>query len=130
MMTKHSVPKISETEWEVMRVVWEQSPISASAILERLMAKDPTWHPKTAKTLLARLVKKGALEYEASGRAYQYRPLVTENECVRSEGRSFVERVFGGALKPMLAHFVEEAELGPDEIRELESLLRKKRSKK
>lgn len=113
-----------------MRVVWEKSPATASVILERLIAKDPTWHPKTAKTLLARLVKKGALEYESSGRAYQYRPLVTKSECVRSEGRTFVERVFGGALKPMLAHFVEEADLGPDDIRELESLLRKKRTKK
>ena len=129
-MKTRSVPKISETEWEVMRVVWEKSPAKAAAILERLMAKDPTWHPKTAKTLLARLVKKGALEYEASGRSYEYRPLVTESECVRSEGRSFVERVFGGALKPMLAHFVEEAELGPEEIRELETLLRRKRDKK
>lgn len=113
-----------------MRVVWEESPVTAARILERLMAKDSTWHPKTAKTLLARLVKKGALEYKTTGRAYEYRPLVTESECVRSEGRSFMERVFGGSLKPMLAHFVEEAELGQDEIRELEALLRQKRDKK
>ena len=129
-MKPSCVPKISETEWEVMRVIWEESPIAAVGIMERLRVKDPTWHPKTAKTLLARLVKKGVLQYEPSGRAYVYRPLVSESECVRSEGRSFLERVFGGSLQPMLAHFVEEAELGPKELQELEELLRRKRGKK
>ena len=75
-------------------------------IVARLATIDPSWHPKTVRTLLARLVEKKALGFEASGRAYVYTPLVTEVECIAVASGSFVERVFGGALKPMLVHFL------------------------
>jgi BlaI family penicillinase repressor len=126
-MSKNTVPRISETEWEVMRAVWARHPATAGEIIERLAHSDPSWHPKTAKTLLARLVKKGALDYEPRGRAYVYEPRVTEAECVAAASASFLERVFGGALKPMLAHFVEHEELSAEELRELEKLLARKR---
>jgi len=126
-MNTNPLPRISETEWEVMRVVWAKHPATAAEIIERLAKTDPSWHPKTAKTLLARLVKKGALEYELRGRAYLYEPLVSEQECVTEASASFLERVFGGALRPMLAHFVEHRKLSPEELRELERLLARKR---
>ncbi len=69
-----SVPKISETEWEVMQVLWGRSPMTANEIFEVLMAQDPAWHPQTAKTLLNRLVTKKALCFKKEGRAYLYRP--------------------------------------------------------
>ena len=116
-------PKISETEWEIMRIVWAQHPITAAEIIERLTAVDPTWHPKTARTLLARLVEKKALDYEERGRAYVYEPLVSEAECIAAASGSFVERVFGGSLKPMLAHFIEQRRLSPEELAELRALL-------
>src|SRR5687768_10541846 len=103
-----SAPRISEMEWEVMRVIWKRHPISGSEVIQTLAAADKSWHPKTARTLLGRLVKKGALRFEPMVRGYQYWPLVTERECVAAASESFVERVFGGSLKPMLAHFVEE----------------------
>ena len=126
---KRNVPRISDTEWEVMRAVWAGHPAPAGVIIERLVASDPSWHPKTARTLIGRLVEKGALAYEAEGRAFLYRPLVTEQECIASASESFLDRVFGGALKPMLAHFVERHDLSPEEVKELEQLLarRKKR---
>jgi len=117
------VPKISETEWEIMRVVWAAHPITAAGIIERLTAADATWHPKTARTLLARLVQKGALGYEAHGRSYVYTPLVTERECVSAASESFLARVFGGSLKPLLAHFVEQRRLSKGELAELRRLL-------
>ena len=73
-------PKISDTEWEIMHVVWAQHPITAADIIARLTAADPTWHPKTARSLLARLVGKQALDYEERGRVYVYEPRVTEEE--------------------------------------------------
>ena len=117
------VPKISETEWEVMQVLWARSPLAAGEIIDALVAADSTWHPKTAKTLLNRLVKKKALGYEKQGRAYLYRPLVKEADCALAESESFLDRVFGGSLKPMLAHLVERKKLSAAEIRELKRLL-------
>ncbi|MBI2948859.1 MAG: BlaI/MecI/CopY family transcriptional regulator [Verrucomicrobia bacterium] len=117
------MPKISETEWEVMKVVWSRSPLSAAEIIDALMKADSTWHPKTAKTLLNRLVKKKALGFKKEGRAYLYRPLVQEADCALAESESFLDRVFGGSLKPMLAHFVERRKLSAQEIQELKRLL-------
>jgi BlaI family penicillinase repressor len=118
-----STPKISETEWEIMKVVWAQSPCSAGRIIDELNAEDPSWHPKTVKTMLGRLVKKGALAFKKGRRAYLYRPLAKEKECVDAVSKSFLRRVFGGSLKPMLAHFVESRKLSTAEVRELKKLL-------
>ena len=76
------------------------------------------------KAFLNRLVKKKALGFSKEGRAYLYRPLVRREDCVDAASESFLERVFGGSLKPMLAHFVEREKLSPDEIRELRRLLK------
>ena len=116
-------PRISETEWEVMKVVWARGPSSAEAVIEELQRQDPTWHPKTAKTLLNRLIKKRALRFEKQGRAYIYHPLVTEVESVDAVSKSFLDRLFGGSLKPMLAHFIERKKITPPEVQELRRLL-------
>jgi BlaI family penicillinase repressor len=118
-----SIPRISDTEWEIMRIVWLKHPISASEILKQLLAADPSWHPKTARTLLARLVQKQALGTEERGRAYVYSPLVTEEECLATASESFLDRFFGGSLKPMLAHFVGRQRLTKKEMAELRELL-------
>ena len=120
-----TIPKISEAEWEVMKVVWAKSPLSAGEVIEQLAAQDD-WHPKTAKTLLNRLVKKKALGFEKDGRAYIYHPLVREAECVKAVSDSFLDRVFGGSLTPMLAHFVARKKMSAEEIRELKRLLDRK----
>ena len=117
------VPRISDTEWEIMRIIWPDHPLTANEVIERLTAAGVEWHPKTARTLLARLVQKGALGYEARGRTYVYSPLVSEEDCVATVSESFLDRVFGGSLKPMLAHFVERQKLTRKDLEELERLL-------
>lgn len=117
------IPKISEAEWEVMKIVWAQGPCPAAEIIEALSAGDQSWHPKTVKTLLNRLVKKRALGFKQEGRAYIYRPLVREEDCVSAASESFLDRVFGGSLTPLVAHFVENRKLSKDEIAELKRLL-------
>jgi len=124
-----ATPNITETEWEIMKVVWQRGEASSQEIVDDLVALDKTWHPKTAKTLLNRLVKKKALGFSKVGRAYSYRPLVREEECVGAETESFLDRVFGGAVKPMLAHFVENQKLSKKEIKELRDLLDQKERK-
>src|ERR1051325_1153426 len=127
-MKSKILPKISETEWEVMRVVWARHPVTASEIIDELSKGDASWHPKPTRTLLGRLVKKKALDYEARGRSYVYEPRVTERECVASASSSFLDRVFGGALRPLLAHFVEARQLQANELQELKELLEKSAS--
>jgi BlaI family transcriptional regulator, penicillinase repressor len=122
------VPRISETEWEIMRVVWSRGPSSAGEIIQTLAGADPTWHPKTVKTYLTRLVRKKALGFRQEGRGYVYRPLVNETDCVTAASESFLGRVFGGSLKPMLAHFVEHKKLSAQDIRELKDLLNEGKS--
>src|SRR5436305_15238817 len=117
------IPRISETEWEVMQVIWNDAPCSAGQVIEMLTRRDSTWHPKTVKAFLSRLVRKKALGFKKEGRAYLYRPLVQEKECVDVASESFLERVFGGSLKPMLVHFVESKKLSEEEIRELRRVL-------
>jgi BlaI family penicillinase repressor len=121
-------PRISEAEWEIMKICWGRSPMSAQAIVDQLTAQDD-WHPKTVKTLLNRLVKKQALGFEKDGRAYLYHPLVTEKDCVSAESKSFLDRVFGGSLSPMLAHFAESRQLSASEIAELKTLLKQQEKK-
>ena len=115
-------PRISDAEWLVMQTVWGRSPITAAEVIEAL-APATTWKPKTTMTLLNRLVKKGVLGFEKKGRAYHYHPLVEQDECVKAENRSFLQRVYGGALKPMLADFLEEADLSKEDIEELKQML-------
>lgn len=116
-------PKITDTEWEVMRIVWARHPCTAAEIIGQLMSQDSTWHPKTVRTLLARLVQKKALGYEAQGRRYVYEPLVSERECLAAASESFLARFFGGSLRPMLAHFVERRKLTQEHLADLERLL-------
>jgi BlaI family penicillinase repressor len=121
-------PRISETEWEIMKICWGRPAVTAQEIIDALAAQDD-WHPKTVKTLLNRLVKKRALGFQKDGRAYLYHPLVAEKDCVSAESKSFLDRVFGGSLKPMLAHFVENRKLSPKEIAELKTLIQLKEKK-
>lgn len=117
------MPRISDTEWEIMRVVWAHHPISANEIIDHLLKEDSTWHPITAKTLINRLVKKGALDYDQKGRAYIYKPRVAEKDCVTHESVSFLDRVFAGSLKTMVAHFMGDRKVTASQLRELKRML-------
>ena len=119
------LPRISESEWLVMRLLWSKSPMAAQEIFEQLDGTTE-WKPKTVKTLIDRLVKKGAVKFEKDGRRYMYYPAVGRAECVATERRSFARRVYGGTVKPMLAAFLEDAELSADDISELKKILEQK----
>lgn len=117
-----TIPRISDAEWAVMKVLWNRAPLPATEIIEAL-ATSESWAPKTVKTLLNRLVKKGALGFAQEGRAYLYLPMVTEAACATAASEAFLSRVFGGSLRPMLAHFVGEKRLSAKEVKELKRLL-------
>ena len=118
-------PKISEAEWEVMKVLWKRSPRTANDIVKELTGKT-AWKRETIRTLINRLVGKKVLKFEKKGRQYHYSPRLSEAECIRAETESFVKRFGAGSIEPMLAAFVEEEELSPERIVRLRQLLDEK----
>lgn len=123
------LPKISEAEWRVMKLLWDKSPRTANEIVDTLEGT-VHWNAQTIRTLINRLVQKGAIDFDKDGRAYLYYPQVHEKDVQRAETKSFVSRVFNGAMQPMIASFLEDTDLSDDEIDELERLLKKKKSKR
>jgi BlaI family penicillinase repressor len=117
--------QISDAEWEVMEVIWSRSPLTANEIIEGLRPRN-SWAPTTIRTMLARLVDKKIVAIQKHEGSMSFRPLVSREECVHRESESFVERVFGGATNPLLLHFVKKADLSPEEIRELQKILKNK----
>jgi len=122
-------PRISAAEWDVMHVLWDRPGLFAQEVAAAIPA-ERDWSDRTVKTLLGRLVKKGVLVFETEGKRYRYRPALTRDACVQAASRSFVERVFGGAVSPMLATFVREGGLSETEIGELRRLLDEEESKR
>ena len=120
------MPRIAESEWRVMQVLWEHGPQTAHEVVSAL-SREVKWKSRTIKTLISRLVRKGAVRFREEGNKYRYFPAVKESECIRSETQSFVRRVYQGALKPALAAFLEDVELSPQEIEELQKVLEQKR---
>jgi len=119
--------RISEAEWEVMKVLWGRSPSTAQEVIDALIP-DSDWKPATVKTLINRLLKKEVIGYEQKGKTYLYYPLLSEEECLRAESSSFLQRLYGGALKPMLVHFLKEEKLTEDEIEDLKRILDERKS--
>ena len=118
-----AAPDISDSEWTLMEALWDSSPQTASEVTKALRAST-NWAENTVRTLLMRLVEKGALKTSenASG-TRTYLPAVKREACVRAEGESFMQRMFGGAAKPLLVHFAQNTKLSPEEIKELKKLL-------
>ncbi len=116
-------PRISEAEWQVMKVVWSRPPSTAQEIIEALSGSSD-WSAATIKTLLNRLVKKKALSFEKEGKSYRYAARASEEECRQAETESFLQRVFNGSLTPMVAHFVNAKKLTQEQKEELRRLLR------
>ncbi len=114
--------QISDAEWDVMTVVWDGQPMTAGDVIAAL-AETRQWNHRTIRTLLSRLVEKGALQYDVDGTRYIYRSAVSRQQCVRHESRSFASKVFGGDVGALIAHFVEDTSLSPEEIDRLRQLL-------
>ncbi|MGZ5445899.1 MAG: BlaI/MecI/CopY family transcriptional regulator [Thermoanaerobaculia bacterium] len=114
-------PPITDAEWELMSVLWE-GPRTALEVAEALER-----HPKTVKTLLGRLVRKGVLRYREDGNRYVYSPAIPRQRYVKEESASFIERVFGGETTPALVHFVRSTKMSSAEIDELRKLLDEKK---
>jgi BlaI family penicillinase repressor len=121
-------PTISESEWAVMKVVWEDGPMATGEIYERL-ADDREWAYSTVKTLVRRLVEKGWLTYRKVGNSFLYRPAVPRARAVRAAVSEFSSRVLDGLLSPFVAYYAEENGLSAEEVARLEEILAHERKR-
>lgn len=121
-MPMKKLPQISEAEYEVMKIVWKNAPVSTNEVTETLTSTTD-WSPKTIQTMLKRLVNKGALTYVKEGRVFVYTPLVEEDEYISQKSSSFLSRYYDGELTSMVSAYLENDRLSADEISELRSLL-------
>ncbi|MCO7224357.1 BlaI/MecI/CopY family transcriptional regulator [Pleionea sp. CnH1-48] len=121
--------KISDSEKYIMDVLWKSSPLTAKDIIDKL-DKSLEWQDKTVKTLINRLLKKEVIGFEKQGRQYLYFPQMAESEYVEEASDSFVERVFKGNVKSLIAAFAKSEKLSQDDIKELKSLVNQLDNKK
>lgn len=120
--------KISDAEWIVMKVLWEEAPLTSAKVIEAV-SSHKKWSPKTIHSLINRLVKKGALGVNKEKPLYEFYPLVDKRDCISDETRSFIQKVYDGSIHLMLANFIKEEKISEKEIEELEQLLNKKNNK-
>ena len=117
-----NTPSISEAEWKIMKLLWRQAPQPAYDLAQTLSQSDQ-WDPRMVKTLLNRLLHKGAVGFKTYKNLYLYFPLVAEEACVREESESFMERVFNGSLSLMLVHYARHKKLSKAEIETLKKII-------
>src|SRR5690625_2027242 len=98
-------PRISEAEWEVMKVLWTSEPQTANQVITAIQ-KQKYWKSKTVQTLLDRLTKKNVVGVDKEQKVYRFFPLYSEDECKRVEAQSFIKRIYGGTVQPMLTQFI------------------------
>lgn len=114
---------ISDAESRVMEVLWrKEEPVPAEEVI-RLLAAEQQWQEATVKTLLNRLLKKGAISAERNGRRYLYTAVLARDQWLTSESTSLLDRLFGGRIAPLVAHFGSQHKLSKEDVAELRRLI-------
>jgi predicted transcriptional regulator len=122
-MAMRSAPtQISEAESAVMEILWRRSPLAAEEVVAAL-DKSQDWQEATIKTLLNRLLKKNAIRAEKDGRRYLYSPLLARADWVQTQSEGLLDRLFGGRVAPLVAHFSERRKLSRKDVAELKRLI-------
>ncbi|MES2402968.1 MAG: BlaI/MecI/CopY family transcriptional regulator [Pseudomonadota bacterium] len=121
-MPKRINPAISEAESQVMERLWREAP-QGSEELAAALQPAMNWHENTVRTLLNRLIRKGAVRAEREGRRYLYSPVLTREQWQAHESRSLLDRVFGGKIAPLLVHFSRNEKLSAKDVAELRKLV-------
>lgn len=116
---------ISEAELEVMKVLWEESPLTSKEIINKL--DHMGWSDNTIKTFLNRLLNKGSLKNKAEGRTYLYSPTISYDKYLSKENKNFLNMIYNGAGKLLISKFIEEEELSNEDIKDLQDMLENKR---
>ena len=119
---------ISEAEWKIMKLLWRRAPQPAYDLAQTLERTDQ-WSQRMVKTLLNRLLRKGAVGFKTYKNLYLYYPVVSEESCVREESESFLQRVFNGSLSLMLVHYARNKKLSKSEIDALKKIIEEQKGR-
>ncbi|RAK63731.1 BlaI/MecI/CopY family transcriptional regulator [Phenylobacterium kunshanense] len=114
--------KISGAESQIMEALWDRGPLTAEELVQTV-GPAQGWGEATVKTLINRLLKKKALASERTGGRALYRPLVTREDYVTGESQGLLDRLFGGQVAPLVAHYARHRALSADEVERLKKLI-------
>lgn len=113
---------ISEAESVVIQVLWRRSPL-ASEEIATILSDTQKWREATIKTLLNRLLRKGAIRADKDGRRYLYSPVLTRDQWLSNESEGLLNRLFGGRVAPLVAHFSTHGKLSKRDIAEIKRMI-------
>lgn len=117
--------KITDAEYEVMKVVWKNKSITSPDIIKEV-SENTSWSKTTIKTLITRLAEKNALEVnKEQGSLYLYSPSITEEEYKEQESNNFIKKLFNGSVSEMLLTFTKNKTLTKKELKKLMKLIDK-----
>jgi BlaI family penicillinase repressor len=119
-----ALPRISLAESRIMEAFWREGALSAESVIAAVGAEQG-WAPGTVRTLIARLLKKGMIVATRAEGQHRYRPLVARDNYIRAESQNLVDRLFGGEVTPLVAHFAEHRALSASDIGDLKALIAK-----
>lgn len=117
-------PELTEAEWTIMKVVWENEPCAAGTVQEALK-KSKDWAYSTVKTTMDRMTAKGLLEITKIRNLQLFSSMISQADAKKGEFRKMLKRAFDGALTPMMQFLIEEEDLSKDELTELRKLVDK-----
>jgi len=118
-----AMERIGEAEHAVMEVLWDEAPLTAAEVADRVPA-ERGWSMATVKTMLGRLLAKGVLAHQEEGRRYLYRPAISRDDYLAQESTRLIDRLFGGKVTPLVAHLAQRDRLTEKDIAEIEALLK------
>ena len=119
------LPQISEAEYEIMKILWEEYPLSTNEICERAQ-KSHSWNQKTIHTLLSRLNNKQVISYEKRGRMYYYFPVISQNKYLEQENHHFLDRFYNGKAAPMLSALLSNEKISDSDLKEMYDMIQSK----
>ena len=114
--------EISNAELVILNVLWQQAPLLSADIVLRVQQQED-WHEKTIKTLLNRLVKKGALSFEKDGRAYRYSPILAQQDYQQRAGSKLINNLFAGSVAGLVAGFAQQGQLSDQDVAQLKAII-------
>ena len=117
-------PTISNAESQIMEALWNRAPLTAEEIKAEVQTPQG-WSDGTVKSLLNRLLQKGAMAARREGRRYYYSPVLSREDYLNHESRGLLDRLFGGQVSTLVSHFSETEQLSSDDISELKKLIEK-----
>jgi BlaI family penicillinase repressor len=122
-MSEQKQSTLTEAEWSIMKVVWENEPCAAGTVQEAL-AEDKSWAYSTVKTTMDRMVQKGLLKIQKIRNLQLFSSAITETRARKGEFRRMLNRAFNGALGPMMQYLVENEKMSEDDLKQLRALIK------